>query len=129
MRLTIACPAAMIADANNLAMVLGFTEADNRTYGAADWRDAAGNTYAVCSMPVSDAFVGKAFAALQRPAWDPGTKISLAAATRAQIKVTLAQLDQVGDWTAKPTRITAYPGDDGLAACAAMGLTRVGTSL
>jgi len=40
MRLTIACPATIRSDANQLAMVLGYGPADAETYGSLNWQDA-----------------------------------------------------------------------------------------
>ena len=40
MRVTIACPAALRSDANNLAMVLGYGPSDAKTYVALNWQDA-----------------------------------------------------------------------------------------
>ena len=56
MRLTIACPAPLRDDANNLAMVLGFGPSDAETYVVLNWQDAGGNLYACASLPVSDTF-------------------------------------------------------------------------
>ena len=42
MRLTIACPATLCSDANNLAMVLGYGPSDAETYVALNWQDAGG---------------------------------------------------------------------------------------
>ena len=42
MRLTIACPATLRSDANNLAMVLGYGPDDAETYVALNWQDAGG---------------------------------------------------------------------------------------
>ena len=67
MRLTIACPATLRSDANNLAMVLGYGPDDAETYVALNWQDADGNLYAVASLPVSDAFTTTAQSGLQRP--------------------------------------------------------------
>ena len=121
MRLTIACPAALRDDANDLAMVLGFGPADALTYGALNWQDAGGNLYACASLPVSDAFVTAAQSTLVHPAWDATNAISMAAANRAQAALVFS-LEPV---TAMPDKLTACAGDDGLAMLAAMGLTRI----
>ena len=84
MRLTIACPNALRADGNNLAMVLGYGPADAETYVALNWQDAGGNLYACASLPVSDTFTTAAQSGLQRPAWDTDNIISMAWANRAQ---------------------------------------------
>lgn len=128
MRLTIACPEAHIGDANDLAMVLGYGEPDSLTYGTPQWQDATGNRYAVCSLPIFGDFVGNAFGTLIRPIWDNdpgGYKISMAAAKRAQALVVLCDVIDPATWTAKPTQLTAMPGDDALLSLSMMGLVRI----
>ena len=121
MRLTIACPATLRSDANNLAMVLGYGPSDAETYGTPNWQDAAGNLYAVASLPVSDTFTTAAQVALQRPAWDTDSAISMAGANRAQAALVFS-LEAV---EVAPDKLTACAGDDALATLAAMGLTQV----
>jgi len=121
MRLTIACPTALRSDANNFAMVLGYGPSDAETYVALNWQDADGNLYAVASLPVSDTFTTAAQVALQRPAWDTDSAISMAAANRAQAALVFS-LEAV---EVAPDKLTACAGDDALATLAAMGLTQV----
>ena len=121
MRLTIACPAALRSDANNFAMVLGYGPADAETYGTPNWQDAGGNLYACASLTVSETFTTAAQVALQRPAWDTDSAISMAAANRAQAALVFS-LEPV---VALPDKLTACVGDDALATLAAMGLTQV----
>ena len=121
MRLTIACPATLRSDTNQLAMVLGYGPDDVQTYVALNWHDVGGNLYACASLPVSDTFTTAAQSGLQRPAWDTDSAISMAAANRAQDALVLS-LTPV---TAKPDKLTACAGDDALATLAAMGLTQV----
>ena len=126
MILTIAVPAAHVADANNYAMALGFSTADERTYGEPSWQDAAGNLYASASLVVSDGFVTTATSTLQRPVWDAEQYISMAAANRAQALIFLWLADGSTDAPqATPNAITVFKGMKGLDALAAMGLTRV----
>jgi len=121
MRLTIACPATLRSDANNLAMVLGYGPDDAETYVALNWQDAAGNLYACASLTVSDAFTTAAQSGLQRPAWDVDNIIDMDAARRAQAALVFS-LEAVA---AMPDKLTACAGDDALATLAAMGLTQV----
>jgi len=121
MRLTIACPATLRSDANNLAMVLGYGPSDAETYGELNWQDAGGNLYACASLSVSDAFTTAAQSGLQRPAWDVDNIIDMDAARRAQAALVFS-LTPV---TAMPDKLTACVGDDALATLAAMGLTQV----
>ena len=121
MRITIACPDALRGDANNLAMVLGYRPDDVQTYVALNWQDVDGNLYAVASLPVSDTFTTAAQVALQRPAWDTDSAISMAGANRAQAALVFS-LEAV---EVAPDKLTACAGDDALATLAAMGLTQV----
>jgi len=121
MRLTIACPAPLRDDANNLAMVLGYGPNDAETYGSLNWLDTAGNLYACASLIVSDTFTTTAQSGLKRPAWDVDNIIDMAGADRAQAALVFS-LTPV---TAMPDKLTACAGDDALATLAAMGLTQV----
>ena len=79
---TIAAPAAHIPDANQLALALGKSSADDRTFTTATWQDADGNLYAVCSTVAKPVFAELAGQPLQAP--DHAPDMDLAAATRAQ---------------------------------------------
>jgi len=81
-RATIASPVAHIADANQLALCLGESSADDQTFGAATYQDAEGNLYAVCSTVAKPIFAQLAGQPLQAPNHAPG--VDLEAATRAQ---------------------------------------------
>ena len=90
MRITIACPATLRSDANQLAMVLGYRPDDAETYVALNWQDAGGNLYACASLIVSDTFTTTAQSGLQRPSWDVDNIIDMDAARRAQAALVLA---------------------------------------
>jgi len=79
---TIAVPEPLIPDANQLALALGESAADDQTFGAASYQDAGGNLYAVCSTVAKPIFVQLAGQPLQAPDHAPG--VDLEAATRAQ---------------------------------------------
>ena len=81
-RATIAVPEPLIAEANQLALALGESAADDQTFGAASYQDAGGNLYAVCSTVAKPIFVQLASQPLQAPNHAPG--VDLEAATRAQ---------------------------------------------
>ena len=121
MRLTIACPATLRSDANQLAMVLGYGPDDVQTYVVLNWHDAGGNLYACASLPVSDTFTTTAQSGLQRPSRDIDNIIDMDAARRAQAALVFS-LTPV---TAMPDKLTACVGDNALATLAAMGLTQV----
>lgn len=113
-RVTIACPEALIGDANQLASCLGLGPEDAQTYGAACWRDIAGNRYAVASAMVGESFLSASAAALRPPAWPT----DMAAAARAQVRVTLGL-------PATPERLAAMVSASPEAALSALGLTRL----
>jgi len=130
MRLTIACPAALVAYANDLAMVLAFGPDDALTYGAPDWQDLAGNLYAGASFEVRPEWMLDAQEALARPAWDnaeaPAVDMDSAARAQGRLRVVAFDLDGAAvDPAARPDLITALLGSDGPAALAAMGLALV----
>lgn len=116
MRVTIACPEAMIGDANQLALCLGLGPADARTYGEPVWQDADGALYAVASAIVGDGFAAAAGSPLAVPPWGA----DMAAAARAQAAIVIGA-------SAAPDRLTAVIGDDVAAALAALGVTMAET--
>ena len=124
MRITCSCPEALISDANNLAMALGFSEADGQTYRGLNWQDADGNLYAAASFDARDEWVVFAQAPLVRPAWDTAEVIDMVAAERAQAALVFSTEAIL----ASPAALTAIGGLDGVAALAAMGLTTVEAS-
>jgi len=81
-RATIAAPANHIPDANQLALCLGESPADDQTFDTASYQDASGNLYAVASTVTKPIFVEMAGQPLQAP--DHARGMDLAAATRAQ---------------------------------------------
>jgi len=117
---TIATPAAQIQDANQLALALGESSADDQTFTTASYQDADGNLYAVCSTVAKPIFAEMAGQPLQAPDHAPG--MDLAAATRAQA------LLQINGGIASPDVIAVILGDRLESAqdhIAALGLTRV----
>lgn len=118
MRITVACPESMISDANHLAMALAFSEADGRTFGEPNWKDADGNLYACASLIATDTWIAKAQSILTRPEWDKGNIIDAEKARR----VHAALVFSLSPVLASPKRLTAIGGIDGLEAIAAMGL-------
>ena len=119
-RATIAAPAAHIPDANQLALALGESSADDRTFTTATWQDAGGNLYAVCSTVAKPIFAQLAGQPLQAPAHAPD--MDLAAATRAQA------LLQINNGIASPDVVAVILGDRKESAqdhIAALGLTPI----
>jgi hypothetical protein len=113
-RVTIACPEAKIADANQLASVLGFSAADVGTFGEPVWQDAAGNRYAVASTLAKPTFVTDAVSALVDPPWGA----DMAAASRAQALISIGG-------AADPSRLVAVFGEDAGVAFDALGVSPV----
>lgn len=113
-RLTFACPVAHIADANQLARVIGLGPDDDQTYGEPRYRDAAGNLYAVASGLVEPSFIDTATSPLTEPEWGA----DMAAAQRAQ---SLAALGE----PAAPDHIAAVVGDDVAEALSFLGLSPI----
>ena len=102
-RATIATPLTHISDANQLALALGESSADDQTFGAASYQDASGNLYAVCSTVAKPIFAQMAGQTLKAP--DHAPKMDLAAAARAQA------LLKVNGGIANPDVIAVILGD------------------
>ena len=102
-RATIAAPANHIPDANQLALCLGESPADDQTFDTASYQDASGNLYAVASTVTKPIFVEMAGQPLQAP--DHARGMDLAAATRAQA------LLQINGGIATPDVIAVILGD------------------
>ena len=100
---TIATPITHIPDANQLALCLGESRADDQTFTTASYQDANGNLYAVCSTVAKPIFAEMAGQPLKAPDHAPG--MDLEAATRAQA------LLQINGGTASPDVIAVILGD------------------
>lgn len=122
-RVTIACPEALIEDANQLASCLGYCPDDALTYGAPIWLDAAGNRYSVASTLVGPDFVAAAGSPLKEPAW--GANMDAAAIAQAAIRIGNPEAPKT--CRAAPDALVAVFGDDQWTALALMGLTREAT--
>ena len=119
-RATIATPAAHIPEANQLALCLGESSADDQTFSTASWQDAEGNLYAVSSTVAKPIFAQIAGQPLQAPEHAPD--MDLAAATRSQA------LLQINVGIATPDVIAVILGDRLESAqdhIAALGLTPI----
>ena len=117
---TIAAPVAHIPDANQLALCLGESTQDDRTFTVASYQDAGGNLYAVSSTVAKPIFAQIAGQPLQAPEHAPD--MDLAAATRSQA------LLQINGGIATPDVIAVILGDCKESAqdhIAALGLTPI----
>ena len=56
-RVTLATPDTLRTEANHLACIMGESAADIETFKTANYQDAQGNLYAVCSTVVTDTFM------------------------------------------------------------------------
>lgn len=118
-RITVACPEALISDASQLAMVLGQGPDDGRTYGVPGWQDAEGNLYAAASFVAPPAWITGATQPLTRPAWDVAPyRVNMAGASRAQAALVI----QDSPAPAMPGLIGVLTGIAGTLALQAMGL-------
>ena len=123
-RATIAAPLAHIPDANQLALCLGESSADDQTFTAAPYQDADGNLYAVCSTVAKPIFAELAGQPLQAP--DHAPDMDLAAATRAQGML------QINGGAVSPDVIAVILGNRLESAqdhIAALGLSRVPSTI
>ena len=119
-RATTATPLAHIPDANQLALCLGESSADDKTFTSASYQDADGNLYSVASTVAKSVFAEMAGQQLKAPAHAPG--MDLEAATRAQA------LLQINNGTAGPDVIAVILGSNADSAqdhIAALGLKKV----
>jgi len=119
-RATIAVPEPLIAEANQLALALGESAADDQTFTTASYQDAQGNLYAVSSTVAKPIFAQIAGQPLQAP--DHAPDMDLAAATRSQA------LLQINGGIATPDVIAVILGgrlESSQDHIAALGLTQI----
>ncbi len=57
-RMSLAVPQELMTQANNLALIAGLSAADINTFITANWQDADGNLYAVCSTAIKSVVLG-----------------------------------------------------------------------
>ena len=122
-RVTTAVPELLTPKANQIALCLGESSADDQTFGAANYQDAEGNLYAVCSTVAKPIFAQIEGQPLQAP--DHAPDMDVEAATRAQA------LLQINGGIATPDVIAVILGDRLESAqlhIKVLGLTRVENS-
>lgn len=125
-RMTLAVPQALISKANQLALIVGVSEHDDKTFSNANWQDKDGNLYAVCSTvikPVVLSMFGVSLADITLPAH----------AVNADVVAAQQALDKVvkykqGD-KASTDKIMCAIDFEPLTAFADMGLTIVESDL
>ena len=57
-RMSLAVPQALIEKANQLALIVGESEHDDKTFTSTNWQDKDGNLYAVCSTVIKPVVLG-----------------------------------------------------------------------
>ena len=57
-RMSLAVPQALIPQANQLALIVGESEHDDKTFTTANWQDKDGNLYAACSTVIKPVVLG-----------------------------------------------------------------------
>ena len=123
-RATIAAPVNHMPDANQLALALGESSADDQTFTSASYQDAGGNLYSVASTVANLIFAELAGQPLQAP--DHAPDMDLAAATRSQA------LLQINGGKATPDVIAVILGgrlESAQDHIAALGLSRVPSTI
>lgn len=117
MRITVAVPEQLTANANQLAMALGLSASDANTYTELKYADADDNLYSVASFIASANIVDKTQDTLTRPLWDEEETIDMSQAEQAKSLVAF-------DTAASIDTISAMVNDDALTAIELMKLTR-----
>ena len=124
LRLTVACPAALTAAANQLALAIGEQPGDDQTFGAADWSDSDGNQYALCSTVATPALIGRAMAQLQAPEHAPGVDLQAAADAQAAVVLWVSGQDEGPPPAAAPGQLVGIVHGDALEAVEWLGVGR-----
>ena len=125
-RMSLAVPQALMAKANQLALIVGVSEHDDKTLTIANWQDANGNLYAVCSTvikPVALGMFGINLSNISLP--DHAINADVTAAQQALDKVVMYKQ---GD-KASTANIMCAIDFEPLTAFADMGLTIVESDL
>ena len=92
-RITLVVPKQYIEQANHLALVMGESTADIGTFVTADWQDAEGNLYAVCSALSKPIVLGALTKGLPNPLPSHATAVDV---TKAQQALDLIVLYEAG---------------------------------
>lgn len=125
-RMSLAVPQALMDKANQLALIVGVSEYDDKTFTTANWQDKDGNLYAVCSTVIKPVVLGLFGISL--------TDITLPThASNADVTVAQQALDKVvmykqGD-KVSTTSIMCAIDFEPLTAFAGMGLTIIESDL
>ena len=125
-RMSLAVPQALMAKANQLALIAGLSAADVNTFTAANWQDKDGNLYAVCSTvikPVVLSMFGISLTDITLPAHAVNADVT--AAQQALDKVVMYKQGDKASTTSIMCAIDLEP----LQAFSDMGLTIIESDL
>lgn len=125
-RMSLAVPQELMPQANQLALIVGVSEHDDKTFTTANWQDADGNLYAICSTvikPVVLSMFGISLADITLP--EHAINADVAAAQQALDKVVMYKQ---GD-KASTAKIMCAIDFEPLIAFADMGLTIIEVEL
>ena len=125
-RLTAAASADILIAANQYALVIGQSEAEEDTYVGLNWKDAQGNLYAATSFLVRPEWLVAAQSPLVRPAWDTGNVIDMTLAKQGQTALRFWSPDMLTPTPlATAGTLTTYANSGIQEAIALMGLTPI----
>lgn len=116
-RVTIACPEALLAEGNALALVLGESAHDVSTFREVSHVDAQGERYSVISTVTKPIFLTAAASPLVAPEHAPDADLALAGQAQARLQI------YDGSQQITPDMIIAVNGPTAEEALAALGLT------
>lgn len=122
-RITVACPASLMGNANQLAAALGGSLLDLETFRAPTWTNSQGNLFTVASLLMTTNWKDVPHTPIERPSWDVDGVIDLEAANRAlEGMVIWREGDKEAIPTAESTALTAIIGIDGPTGLKSTGL-------
>ena len=114
-RITLAVPELLMPMANQLALLFGESDADINTFKTADWQDADGNLYAVCSAQCKEIVIS----ALSEGLILSKDGVDYGLAQQAYDLLVVAD----NETKVSPAKITLAVGNEPLGALDSMGLT------
>lgn len=86
-RITIACPENLIAEANQFALCVGNTPADAKTFGSATWEDGQGERFALASLLAGPHFPQVAAQPLRAPDHSQHADVVAASIAQAALQI------------------------------------------
>lgn len=117
-RMSLAVPQALIPQANQLALIVGESSDDDKTFTTANWQDKDGNSYAVCSTMIKPIVL----TLLNTPLTDSPLQAEGADLSQAQQALDKVVMYKQGD-KASTAKIMCAIDFEPLTAFADMGLT------